>query len=126
MNLELNYKLVDQHVGKRLRKIREASGISQKQLGDSLNISFQQIQKYEKGTNRVSASKLFVCAKLLNVSVEYFFEEILEDGTCINKNTSSVKRGDVEMVGLFSEIEDIKVKAEVKRLIKEIVINQSK
>lgn len=65
---------VDVHVGSRLRERRLMLGISQTSLGDSLGLTFQQIQKYERGANRVSASMLFRAAEALNVPVSYFFD----------------------------------------------------
>jgi transcriptional regulator with XRE-family HTH domain len=65
---------VDAHVGRRLRQRRIALGISQEQLGAELGLTFQQIQKYEKGQNRISAGRLFKIATILSVSVEHFFE----------------------------------------------------
>ena len=56
---------VDQHVGKMIRAVRKSKGISQEALGDALGISFQQVQKYELGANRVSASKMFAAARSL-------------------------------------------------------------
>ncbi len=67
---------VDHHVGRRVRDRRNALGMSQEKLADALGISFQQIQKYEVGTNRVAASRLWDIAKALEVDVEYFFEGI--------------------------------------------------
>ena len=65
---------VDVHVGQRLRLIRKASGLSQTTVADRLGLTFQQIQKYEKGSNRVSASKLYEIATLFGVKIEAFFE----------------------------------------------------
>jgi transcriptional regulator with XRE-family HTH domain len=65
---------VDIHVGKMLRSIRKVKGISQEQLGDALGLSFQQIQKYENGSNRVSASKMYDAALFLGVAPAAFFE----------------------------------------------------
>ena len=67
---------VDIHIGARLRKLRSMLGMSQDQLGRSLGLTFQQIQKYEHGTNRIAASRLFQIAKILNVPIAYFFEEM--------------------------------------------------
>ncbi len=67
---------VDIHVGARLRLRRNLLGMSQEQLGKASRLTFQQIQKYERGTNRMSASRLFQLAHLLNVTVSYFFEEL--------------------------------------------------
>ena len=65
----------DVHVGNRIRLRRNMLGLSQERLGESLGITFQQIQKYEKGTNRVGASRLQAIASILNVPVEFFFAE---------------------------------------------------
>ncbi len=67
----------DVHVGRRIRLRRNMLGISQEKLGESLGITFQQIQKYEKGTNRVGASRLQAIASILSVPVSFFFEEVL-------------------------------------------------
>ncbi len=65
---------VDIYVGNRLRKKRLEVGISQEQLGDAIDVTFQQIQKYEKGYNRISCSKLFEISQYLKTKVGYFFE----------------------------------------------------
>ena len=67
---------VDAHVGKRVRERRLALGMSQTKLADALGTSFQQVQKYEIGGNRVAASRLWDMAKALEVDVEYLFEGI--------------------------------------------------
>ncbi len=65
---------IDRHVGSRVRMRRLMVGMSQERLGDALGITFQQIQKYEKGANRIGASRLQHIAKILGVPVEFFFE----------------------------------------------------
>jgi transcriptional regulator with XRE-family HTH domain len=65
---------VDAHVGERVRMRRKLLGVSQDQLADSLGLTFQQVQKYERGANRISASKLFRIAEILNIDVAYFFD----------------------------------------------------
>jgi transcriptional regulator with XRE-family HTH domain len=65
---------VDKHVGRRLKMRRQMLGISQGELGKKLNLSFQQVQKYEKGTTRVGASRLQQLCKILDVQVSYFFD----------------------------------------------------
>ena len=65
---------VDRHVGSRVRMQRTLMGMSQSALGDALNVTFQQVQKYEKGTNRIGAGRLQQIAHVLNVPVEFFFE----------------------------------------------------
>jgi transcriptional regulator with XRE-family HTH domain len=71
---------VDAYVGSRLRRRRTALGISQEQLGSALGLTFQQIQKYEKGQNRIGAGRLYRIANILSVPVQYFFEG-LSNGT---------------------------------------------
>lgn len=67
---------VDKEVGSRLRLRRHAIGMAQEALAEQLGISFQQVQKYEAGVNRISASRLFDIAGILHVPVSYFFEEL--------------------------------------------------
>lgn len=68
--------LVDAYVGSRIRLCRVSAGISQEQLGRALGITFQQIQKYENGANRVSASRLFEISRILGSQINYFFDEM--------------------------------------------------
>jgi len=65
---------IDVHVGTRVRMRRMLLGISQEKLGEALGLTFQQVQKYEKGTNRIGASRLQQIAKTLNVPPSFFFE----------------------------------------------------
>ncbi len=65
---------VDVFVGRKLRMRRTILGMSQSELGDAIGISFQQVQKYERGTNRISASKLWDFSKALDVAPAYFFD----------------------------------------------------
>jgi transcriptional regulator with XRE-family HTH domain len=67
---------VDIYVGKRVKLRRKLLGISQLELADALQLTFQQIQKYEKGANRISASKLYYMAKILDVPIAFFFDGI--------------------------------------------------
>ena len=66
---------VDTHVGSRVRMRRVLVGMSQEKLGDALGLTFQQVQKYEKGTNRIGASRLQQIAAVLTVPVSFFFED---------------------------------------------------
>ncbi len=70
---------VDAHVGKRVRHRRWMMGMTQQQLGEKVGIKFQQIQKYETGMNRISASRLWDIAKALDVPISYFFEGLEAD-----------------------------------------------
>lgn len=81
--VERNYRItnnnaIDLHVGQRVRLRRTLLGMSQEQLGAELNITFQQVQKYERGTNRVSASRLWDISQILDVSIGYFFDDMTE------------------------------------------------
>ena len=67
---------VDVHVGNRIRMRRQLIGMSQEKLGELLGITFQQVQKYEKGSNRISASRMFYAARTLGVPVQFFFEDL--------------------------------------------------
>ena len=67
---------IDKHVGGRVRMRRMLLGFSQEKLGDALGLTFQQVQKYEKGTNRIGASRLQQISKALSVSAAFFFEGV--------------------------------------------------
>ena len=67
---------VDVHVGARLRQRRTLLGMNQTNLGDAIGVSFQQMQKYENGANRISASRLFDLSRVLDVPIEYFFDDM--------------------------------------------------
>jgi transcriptional regulator with XRE-family HTH domain len=70
---------VDIHVGGRLRLRRTLLGISQEKLADSVNLTFQQIQKYERGANRMGASRLYELGNILDVNISYFFDDMPKD-----------------------------------------------
>ena len=88
---------VDVHVGKRVRHRRWMVGMTQQQLGDIVGIKFQQIQKYETGMNRISASRLWDIAQALDVSISFFFEGF--DGEAVATDAPAVpqqaQRGDL-------------------------------
>ena len=67
---------IDVHVGSRLRMRRTLLGMSQMKLGEALGLTFQQIQKYERGANRIGSSRLFKLSKILDVPVQFFFDEL--------------------------------------------------
>ncbi len=70
------YNPIDVHVGARLRARRTLLGLSQAALGDAMGFSFQQMQRYESGSNRISASRLYDASKLLDIDISYFFDEM--------------------------------------------------
>ncbi len=69
---------IDAHVGRRMRQRREALEISQGRLGRQIGLTFSQVQKYEKGTNRIGAGRLYLLATFLDVPIQYFFEGLGE------------------------------------------------
>ena len=74
-----NNNAIDMHVGKRIRLRRTLLGMSQEQLGSELDITFQQVQKYERGANRVSASRLWDISQILDSPINYFFDDMSEN-----------------------------------------------
>ena len=90
---------VDIHVGQRIRLRRTLLGMSQEKLGEALNLTFQQVQKYERGANRVGSSRLFQLARVLDVPVSYFFEEMTAETTARAKAVSSAAPGFEEGAG---------------------------
>lgn len=108
----------DIYVGSRVREARAARGMSQEQLGRQLGISFQQIQKYEKGTNRIGASRLWDIGKALGVPVSYFFEGV-EDG--METPDSQLPRRTIHLAKQLDSIPDEQVRAQLLNLIKAFV-----
>ena len=127
---------VDIHVGQRLRQRRTLLGMSQEKLGEAVNLSFQQIQKYERGANRVGASRLFQFSQILDVSVSYFFGDMPEaveqtggdfaDAKNVTKLAAAqiadpmARRETLELVRAYYRIEDPKVRKRSFELIKAI------
>ena len=105
---------IDVHVGKRLRVRRTIRGLSQTKLGDSVGLTFQQVQKYESGANRISASHLYEFARLLDVPVGYFFDEV-EAG---KDEDVSTKRETLELVRAYYRIEDDRARKQILNLVK--------
>lgn len=88
---------VDGHVGARLRQLRTLLGLSQEKLATGLGLTFQQIQKYERGANRIGASRLYDLSRLMDVPVSYFFEglDVPEDSVA-NYGLAEEKVPDLE------------------------------
>ena len=81
---------IDVHVGARLRQRRTLLGMTQTNLGDTIGVSFQQMQKYERGVNRISASRLFALSRVFDVSVQYFFDDM---PTAVAASSPTLGRG---------------------------------
>ncbi len=105
---------VDVHVGSRARQRRTLLGMTQTDLGNALGLTFQQVQKYENGKDRISASKLFKLSQVLKVSIEYFFDEmppVVAASPMITQET-------LKLVRAYYEIEDAKIRKRVYELTK--------
>ena len=128
---------VDVHVGMRLRMQRNLIGLSQEQLGQSLGLTFQQIQKYERGRNRMGSSRLFQIANTLSVPVAYFFEglpSVMRQRTQLPVADQSQAQPDnmaqqddydilrrretLELVRAYYRIQDIKQRRKIYELVR--------
>ncbi len=109
---EIDY---DKHVGRRIRERRIALGLSQTRLADGLGISFHQLKKYENGSNRVGAGRLYGCAQLLNVSPAYFFEGMERS----DRRTPDVMKTDeaLKLVRAYYRISDPTERLHVRQLV---------
>jgi len=92
---------IDIHVGHRIRQQRNARNMTQQQLSKHIGVTFQQIQKYEKGTNRVSASRLQEISKILNVPVAFFYSNPEEDEA---REQAMQNSGFAEVAAPFTDI----------------------
>lgn len=118
---------VDIHVGARVRLRRTLLGMSQDTLGKALGLTFQQVQKYERGTNRMGSSRLFKIANILETDVSYFFADMPEGmGTkpvgmneepAIFEGGHMLRRETLELVRSFRDIEDEEVRKRLYNLL---------
>ena len=115
---------VDVHVGKRLRLRRTMLGFSQEKLGEAIGLTFQQVQKYERGANRIGCSRLFDLSRVLDVDIGYFFEDMpnevanssparrqggwsdRDQAAFEHERDPMVKRETLELVRAYFKIED--------------------
>jgi len=126
---------IDVHVGRRIRQRRTLLGMSQEKLAEAIGLTFQQVQKYERGGNRTSASRLFDLTRVLDVPISYFFDE-MEAGVA-DKSPSQlmgvpasklqkaaaepdplVKRETLELVRAYYKIGEPRVRKRLAELIK--------
>jgi transcriptional regulator with XRE-family HTH domain len=121
---------IDKHVGSRVRLRRMMLGMSQEKLGDALDLTFQQVQKYEKGTNRIGASRLQQISQILQVPVSFFFEGAPTRGegaegdeppapTYVSEFLASSEG--LALTKAFMQIEDLKVRRRIVDLVEAIV-----
>jgi transcriptional regulator with XRE-family HTH domain len=122
---------IDTHVGKRLRSRRTLLGMSQEKLGEAVGVTFQQIQKYERGLNRIGSSRLYEFARVLSNPVSYFFDGIEEVvGEAEVKSISDDKnrfeyesianKEVLSLVRAFSGITDQKIRKDIISLVKSL------
>jgi transcriptional regulator with XRE-family HTH domain len=123
------YGPVDVHVGKRVRIRRRLLDLSQADLGDAIGLTFQQVQKYERGANRISASVLFRLSEVLDVPVSFFFDDMPvelvktseTDVALGSPNLSAFASPDAqEIVQAYSNIKDLKVRRTLFDLAKSL------
>jgi len=120
---------IDGQVGNRVRLRRMLVGMSQERLGEHLGLTFQQVQKYEKGVNRIGAGRLFQVAQILGVPISYFYEGVIE------QSAESMRKGDattppvmeflssgegLQLTLAFMRIKDSKVRKRVIDLVKSL------
>jgi transcriptional regulator with XRE-family HTH domain len=119
---------IDVHVGTRIRLRRTLLAMSQERLGDALGLTFQQVQKYERGLNRVGASRLFDLSRVLDVPVSFFFDDMRETATGPNSAASDVqdlfvddtmsRRDTLELVRAYYRIPDPALRQKMSELVK--------
>ncbi len=126
-----NPKAVDAHVGSRVRLRRTLLGMSQEKLGQAVSLTFQQIQKYERGTNRIGSSRLYQFSQVLDVPVSFFFDSMPEEvagrspglgeGPAEAFETEKLARREtLELVRAYYRIPDPAVRKRVFELVKAV------
>jgi transcriptional regulator with XRE-family HTH domain len=108
---------VDAYVGERLRVCRTLAGLSQTQLGKGIGITFQQVQKYERGANRISAGALYALGRLLGVPVSYFFEGLDVPRERGAEDDQLMRRETIELARAYYSIPE-SVRHALRRLVK--------
>lgn len=117
---------VDDYVGERIRQRRTELGLTQEELGRALNISYQQVQKYETAANRVSAGRLYELSRELDVAVGYFFEGFDKTRPDMPLPHGGHNRAAIDLVRNFMDIRDEDVRASLGGLLKAIREHQDK
>ncbi len=122
---------IDGHVGSRVRTRRTLLGLNQTQLGDTLGLTFKQVQKYEKGSDRIGASRLYQISKILEVPVSYFYEDMPEElGQSVTPVTPPTKdeaepdtihkRETLELVRAYYRIKDADIRDRLRLTVRAI------
>ena len=108
---------IDAHIGARLRLLRKGSGVTQAQLGQVLGVTFQQVQKYETGRNRLSTSKLYYAAQALGVSVQAFYDGL--PGAPAPVAPAVIARRELRLLRAWRAIADAHTQRKLLELIEE-------
>ena len=111
-------KPVDMHVGSRMRQRRTLLGMSQSKVGEAVGLTFQQIQKYERGSNRIGSSRLYEFAKVLDVPVSYFFDEMPSNALSGRPMSGRGRKGFGEAGTPFEQEKDPLIKRETLELVR--------
>jgi len=118
---------IDAQVGNRVRIRRMLIGMSQEKLGDLLGLTFQQVQKYEKGVNRIGAGRLYEVSRILGVPIDFFYEGVAAQGSGFAESETAapvmefVSSGEGLQLSLaFMKIKDPKVRKRVLDLVKSL------
>ena len=126
---------IDKHVGSRVRMRRMMLGMSQEKLGNNLGLTFQQVQKYEKGTNRIGASRLQQISQILQVPVSFFFEGAPTSASAprtdgMNEAPSPAYVSDflatsdgLALTKAFMRISDMKLRRRIVDLVEQIAVD---
>jgi transcriptional regulator with XRE-family HTH domain len=109
---------VDLHVGARIRMRRRLQGVSQEKLAEALGLTFQQVQKYERGANRVSASKLYEIASTLNAPVAYFFEGLADPATATEEGLALLSSDEQSVHAFLMTTEGLELASTFPRIAK--------
>ncbi len=121
---------IDELIGLRLQAFREKFNITQTELGNAIGVTFQQIQKYEKGTNRIHAEVIWRIAYIFNIDI-YFFFPISNDSSMIAKTNVNIgeiphdDRQSLNLVKAYLELKDVNVRKKVMNLISSIIDSES-
>ncbi len=130
---------VDIHVGSRVRLRRTLLGLSQEKLAAAIGLTFQQVQKYERGANRIGASRLFELSRVLDVPVSFFFDDMAADvasrhgsagglgepGQAPFETDALAKRETLELVRAYYRITDPQIRKKVAELVKTMAANEA-
>lgn len=109
----------DVHIGRRIRERRVELGMSQSALAEQLGITFQQVQKYERGGNRVSGSRLWDISRVLGVNVSHFFEGLQEQpNAAAQEDSMPLTRQSLEVARAINSIPEGEVKSQIVKLVK--------